>query len=188
MTPTPDGVPDLPGSARPLLRWQFKCVHDFLDAAIEQLPTEAGGQPRSGRTPAIVASYAQAVLSEDLAVNGVLAKGTPLALSTWLGRTGLSELPACPVAADWDAWARRVRLDHARLRSYARAVFASTDGFIAALSEDAFSPAWRDGPGCLLSSLVVTLSMRAGEIAFLLVLVLGPGACNEGTTGATSLQ
>lgn len=188
MTSTLDGIPDRQGSARPLLRWQFKCVHEFLDAAIGQLPTEAGGQPPSGRTPAIAASYAQAVFSEDLAVNGVLAKGTPLALSTWLRRTGLSELPPCPVAADRNAWARRVRLDYARLRSYARAVFASTDAYVAALSEDAFNPACRDGPGCLLSSLVVTLSMRAGEIACMLVLELGPAACNEGTGGAASLQ
>ena len=170
------------------MRWQFKSVHDFLNAAIEQIPTEIGGQPPTGRTPGIVASYARAVFSEDLAVNGVLAKGTPLALSTWLGRTGLSELPACPVAADWNAWARRVRLDHARLRFYARAVFASTDAYIAALSEDAFNPASRDGPACLLSSLVVTLSMRAGEIACTLALELGPAACDEGIGRGASLQ
>ena len=181
MTSTLDRVPDRQGSAGPLLRWQFKCVHEFLDATIEQLPAEAGGQHPSRMAPAIAASYAQAVVSEDLAVNGVLAKGTPLALSAWLGRTGLSELPPHFVAPDWDAWARRVHLNQTWLRSYARAVFESTDAYITALSEDAFNPACRDGPGCLLSSLVLTLSMRAGEIACLLVLEFGPAENHEGT-------
>ena len=138
MTSTLDGVPGRQGSAGPLLRWQFQRVHELLDAAIEQISTEARCRHLSSTAPALAASYAQVVVSEDLAVNGVLAKGSPLALSTWVGRTGLSEMPPCVVATHWDAWARRVRLDLARLRLYAQAVYASTDAYVAALPEDAF--------------------------------------------------
>jgi hypothetical protein len=163
-------------------------MHEFLDAAVDQLPSELELLHPSRPTPAAAASYAQVVVSEDLAVNGVLGGGTPLAISTWLGRTGLSELPPCLVAADWNAWARHVHLDPARLRAYARAVFASTDAYIAALSGDAFDPVRGDGPGRLLSALVLTLSMRAGEIACLVVLEFGPTASNEGNRQANALQ
>jgi DinB superfamily len=175
-------------SARTLLRWQFHRVHELLDAAIEQIPAEALCRHRSSAAPAIAASYAQVVVSEDLAVNGVLAKGEPLALSTWVGRTGLSEMPPCIAATDWDAWGRRVRLDLARLRLYARAVYASTDAYVAALPEDALRPARAHGPGCLLSALLLTLSMRTGEIACLLALEFVPTIKDEGHDPSTFLQ
>lgn len=190
MTSTLHGVPGYQSdrSARALLRWQFKRVHEFLDATFEQLCTKTGPQCLSSTTPAAAASYAQAVVSEDLAVNGVLAKGSPLALSTWVGRTGLSEMPPSVAATDWDAWARRVRLDLTRLQLYARAVHASTDAYVAALPEGACSPVCADGPGCLLSALLLTLSMRTGEIACLVVLELGPAANGEGAGRVVSLQ
>ncbi len=62
-------------------------------------------------------------------LNGVLAAGTPLAFSTWAGRTGLSEIPPLVGAMQWRAWAHRVRLDRNKVRAYAHAVYASTDAF-----------------------------------------------------------
>lgn len=190
MTSTPNRAPrrQRDCSARTLLRWQFQRVHELLDAAIEQIPAEALCRHLSSGAPAVAASYAQVVVSEDLVVNGVLAKGTPLALSTWVGRTGLSEMPPCVVATDWDAWARRVRLDVARLRLYARAVYASTDAYVAALPEDPFNPVRADGPGCMLSALLLTLSMRTGEIACLLALEYGPAIKNERPGPSACLQ
>ena len=86
-------------------------MHELLDEVIEQIPAKALCRHLSSAAPAVAAAYAQVVVSEDLAVNGVLAKGSPLALSTWVGRTGLSEMPPCVVATDRDAWARP-HLDH----------------------------------------------------------------------------
>src|SRR5947199_2207819 len=80
-------------SARALLRWQFRLAHELLDAATDGLTLEAVHRHPPGTAAPAGASYAQVVLCEDLTVNGVLAAGTPLALSTWAGRTGLSELP-----------------------------------------------------------------------------------------------
>jgi hypothetical protein len=146
---------------------------------MERLPTEAVlRHPPRTAAPA-PACYAQAVVCEDLAVNGVLARGTPLALSTWVGRTGLNEMPPLIGTTDWGAWAHRVRLDLAQLRPYARAVYASTDAYIAALPNEAFDPARHDRPACLLSALLLTLSMRRGEIACLLALESGPTRGNE---------
>lgn len=163
-------------SARALLRRQFGLAHQLLDATVVRLPAEVLHRQPPGTAAPAGARYAQSVLCEDLCVNAVLAAGAPLALSTWAGRTGLSELPPLARSTDWRAWARRVRIDLAELRPYARAVCAATDAYLAGLPDDALDPARRDGPACLLSALLLTLAMRRGEIACLLALECRPTA------------
>jgi DinB superfamily len=161
-------------SVRALLRWQFQRAHALLDAATGRLtPEVAHWRPPGAAAPA-GACYAQAVVCEDLSVNGVLAAGTPLAFSTWAGRSGLSELPPLPNAADWHAWAQRVRLDLTELHPYARAVYAATDAYLATLPDDTLAPVRGEQPACLLSALLLTLAMRRGEIACLLALERRP--------------
>ena|SRR5579859_1561672 len=121
-----------------LLRWQFRLVHGLLDAAMDTSP------------PGPAAGHAQAVLCEDLTVNGVLAVRRPLALSTWHGRTGLSELPPLATPIDWCTWAQRVRLDLAGFRLYAQAVYAATDAYLE------LEPP--DKTASLLSALLMTLA------------------------------
>ncbi|HEX8035893.1 MAG TPA: DinB family protein [Ktedonobacterales bacterium] len=155
-------------SARALLRWQFRLAHQRLDRAIEPFSGETLQRHVPGTTAPVGACYGQIVVCEDVSVNGVLTAGTPLALSTWAGRTGLSELSPLGEPAQWRAWARGVRLDLAALRAYAQAVYAATDHSIAALPDEAFDLTCRDAPACLLSALLLTVSMRHGEITGLL--------------------
>jgi hypothetical protein len=108
------------------------------------------------------------VLCEDLSVSGVLAGRTPLALSSWAGRTGLSELPPLTRPGDWLRWAGSVRLNLSALHSYARAVYAATDRYLAMLPAGTLDPARDEGPARLLSALLLTLSTRRGEIRCLL--------------------
>jgi hypothetical protein len=134
-------------SANALLRWQFRLAHGLLGASIDGLPIEAA------------ACHARAVLCEDLTVNGVLAARSPLALSTWQGRTGFSELPPFAAPIDWRTWARRVRFDLADFRAYAEAVYAATDAYLAQEQPESTE--------CLLSALLLTISMRRGQITCL---------------------
>jgi hypothetical protein len=166
-------------SAIALLRWQFQRAHELLEGAIPRLFTKAVRRRARGTAAPAAACYAQAVVCEDMAINGVLANGTPLALSIWAGRTGLSVMPPLIGTADWRAWAHYVRLDPAQLRQYARAVHAATDAYIAALPDNAFNPERGDGPECLLSALLLTVSMRTGEIACLLALERGPATSDD---------
>lgn len=145
-------------TARALLRWQLRLVAELLDAAAA--PLGRRGAPRGGPASLAAARYAEAVLEEDVGVSAVLAGGPPLALSTWAGRTGASELPPLAGPVDWTAWAGRVEFDLARLRAYAAAVHAATDAYLAALPDDALEPA----PECLLTALVLTVATRRGEI------------------------
>lgn len=163
-------VPGTVLSASTLLRRQFGLAHQLLDTAIAGCSAETLHRRPPGGVEPVGACYAQVVVCEDLSVNGVLAVGAPLALSTWAGRTGLSELP--PLAAvgptDWHAWAHRVRIDLAALRPYAQAVYAATDAYLAALPDGTLDPACHEVPACLLNALLLTLAMRRGEIACLL--------------------
>ena len=156
-----------PLSARALLRWQFRVAHELLEAAIGRLTTEAVLRRPAGTAASAGACYAQVVLCEDLSVNGVLGAGAPLALSTWIGRTGVNEIPWLGDPTGWRAWARHVRLDLGELRPYARAVYASTDAYLADLRDDALDQSSRKMPACVLNALLLTLSMRRGEIACL---------------------
>jgi len=135
---------------------------------MEGLPIKAVHRHPPGTAAPAGACYAQSVLCEDLSINGVLAAGAPLALSSWIGRTGLSELPPLAGTTDWRGWARRVRLDLGELRPYARAVYTATDAYLAALPDEALDSAHGERPACLLSALLLTLSMRHGEIACLM--------------------
>jgi hypothetical protein len=105
-------------SASALLRFQFRLAHGLL------------GTSTRGLTVEVAACHAQAVLREDLTINGFIAVRKPLALSTWRGRTGCSELPRLGAPIDWRTWARRVRFDAPEFRSYAHAVFAATDAYL----------------------------------------------------------
>lgn len=121
-------------SARALLRHQLRVAHDRLEGAARPLGGEAARR------------YADVLLAEDLIVNGVLAGGQPLSLTTWAGRTGARES------------------DLSRLHGYARAVRAATDAYLAGLPEGALDPA----DLCLLTALVLDLAARRGEIDCLL--------------------
>lgn len=165
--------PPRPGawSATSLLREQFRIAHALLEEAIDRLPPQAlhRCQSRTNVSPGIC--YAQVLLCEDLSVNGVLAARKPLAFSTWAGRTGLSEIPPLVGTIDWRAWGQRVRLDWPTLRRYALAVQSSTDEYIAALAEEALAPTRDNTLVWLLSGLLLSLSMRHGEITCLVRLV-----------------
>jgi NAD(P)-dependent dehydrogenase (short-subunit alcohol dehydrogenase family) len=88
-------------SSRALLRWQFRLAHELLDAAMARRTPEAVHRCPSGMTVSAGVRYAQIALCEDLSVNGVLATGRPVALSTWAGRTGLREMPPLARPTDW---------------------------------------------------------------------------------------
>jgi hypothetical protein len=163
-------------SAKSLLRSQFRIAHALLDDAIDRLSLEIVHRCPPGWDVSPGVRYAQVVLCEDLSVNGVLGAGKPLALSTWAGRTGLSEIPPLVGTIDRRAWAHRVRLDRDTVRAYALAVYASTDAYIARLAEDALDLTRAEAPVCLLNALLLSVSMRGGEIASLLAGSYGPRA------------
>jgi len=115
-----------------LLREQIQQAHGFLEATMEGVTPEQAHWTPFGAANPLAATYVHAVASEDLAVNMVLKGGAPLYASSWAEKTGISEVQPLTSAE----WARRVRVDLPTTRSYAQAVHAATDGYLATLNDD----------------------------------------------------
>ena len=150
----------------------YQGAHGWLEGAIETLtPAQAAWIPAGLALPA-GAHYAHVLLSEDFLVGGALQGGAPLAMSSWQGRTGISELPPPAV---WDEWARRVVVDLPQARQYAQAVNAATDSYLAGATDDDLArevdlSAFGLGVQTvefLLKSLLLNAAAHCGEIACL---------------------
>jgi hypothetical protein len=123
-----------------LLRYQYQFALQALESTVDTVTTEEACCKPSGQANSIGANFAHVVLRQDLCVNALLKGGAALALSSWAGRTGISEpaigpVPESPRFADDHDWAERVQVDLSQLREFARAVFAATDGYLSTLDE-----------------------------------------------------
>jgi hypothetical protein len=74
---------------------------------------------------------------------------------------------ALAAPTDWRVWARRVRLDLPALRPYARAVYAATDTYLAALPDEALNPGRDELRPCVLGALLLALAAGRVEISYL---------------------
>jgi hypothetical protein len=125
-------------TTRELVRRIVRDTRDVLEATMADVTQDQLHVVPPGVANPLGATYAHAVCSEDVVVQGMLRQATPLLASTWAGRTGLSEpmpTPGTPAWADYAAWARRVRIDLVELRGYAQAVAEQTDAWLAGLTE-----------------------------------------------------
>lgn len=119
-----------------LLRTQLQYAHEWLEATIADTTEEQAHWTPPGVANPLGATYAHAVVAEDMIVSGMLKQSAPLCASAWAGKTGLSEpMPAPgPEWANYGPWTRRVQIDLPALREYAQAVYASTDAYLASLA------------------------------------------------------
>lgn len=118
--------------ATTLLREQVQQAHTFLETTMEGVTPEQVHWTPPGVANPLAATYVHAIASEDLAINMVLLGGAPLYASAWAEKTGISEVQPLSTAE----WARRVRIDLPATRSYAQAVHAATDAYLATLTEE----------------------------------------------------
>jgi hypothetical protein len=123
-----------------LLRKQIQGATQLLDGTLQGVSAEMAHWVPAGAANPIDANYAHVVLGQDGLINGLLKGGAPLFATTWAGKTGVNAMP--PVAdpkhpgfPDWSAWARSVQIDLPALRTYAQAVFAATDEYLASLTD-----------------------------------------------------
>jgi len=130
------------GKDRDIISWLrelFKDVNELLEATMADVTVAQAHWIPPGVALPIGAHYAHVVLSQDGAVNGVFKGGVPLFAAAWAGKTGVSELPPSadpgkPGFPDWSGWSRKVKVDLAATRKYAKAVYAASDEYLASLS------------------------------------------------------
>jgi hypothetical protein len=118
-----------------LLRSQFKFAHDWLEGTMEGVGEHEAHWIPAGMANPIGALYAHIALSEDALLSGALKQEAPLAMSSWVGKAGISEPP--PADNNWGEWSKRVKVDVPAIREYAHAVYGRTDEILSNLkSED----------------------------------------------------
>lgn len=123
-----------------LLRNQLKGAFEMLEGVMADLTAEQIHWIPPGVANPISASYAHVVTGTDGIINGILKGDAPLMATSWAGKVGLSEPPPAPDSSNpglpnWGEWGRRVKIDLGALREYAQAVYASTDDYLAALTD-----------------------------------------------------
>ena len=156
-----------------LLRSQYQAVHSgWLEPTMQGVTAEqAHWQAPGGRAAPIGAQYAHHIFAIDFLFIGFVRKGTPLAASSFAGKTGVSE--PYPMEGDWNEWARRVRVDLDALHQYAQAVYAAFDAQLAEISDDDLATPVDMTPvglgqqtlGSGLTTLLIHGAAHTGEIA-----------------------
>lgn len=118
----------------PLIRQQIQTAHEWFAGTMEGVSEEVAHWQPGGKAHPIGSRYAHMVVSEDMMVNSLLKGDAPLLATTWAGKTGLED----PQAAFFSTleWAQSVKVDMKAMNAYAQAVYANTDAYLAALSED----------------------------------------------------
>jgi hypothetical protein len=104
-----------------LVRRIVQDARQVLDGTMADVtPTQVHFIPPGVANP-LGATYAHVVCSEDMIVQGMFRQVAPLSATTWVDRTGLSELMPMPGPgwADYGPWTRRVKIDLDQLRAYA---------------------------------------------------------------------
>lgn len=108
-------------------------MHYWLVETTADLTSETAAWIPPGKVVPAGAQYAHVLIAEDYVFNEVCQGKSPLYTSDFEDRTGFSELQ--PDDWDWLEWGCSVVIDMPLLRDYATAVFASTDAFLASLTD-----------------------------------------------------
>jgi hypothetical protein len=114
-------------------RQQLQFWHGALNAVMGDCGEALNKQLPGATITSISSVYAHMVFSEDVIVNGML-QGKPALYQQdgWEAKTGLP-FPGIPPSIG--EWAKTVKMDFPKFNEYAQAVFASTDSYLAGVSD-----------------------------------------------------
>ena len=115
-----------------LLREQARNANSFLVETLGDVSPEQAKWAPPGTAHPIVAIFAHGLYAADYAINELLRGERPLYASSFEGRTGIGD-PSPYISAEW---ARGLTFDREQALTYAEAVAAATDSYLATLSDD----------------------------------------------------
>ena len=128
--------------ATELLLEQVKTAHWWINNMIAEItPEQAHWYPPETLVNSLGGNYAHLLVYEDLLINAILKGDLPLYASSWAGRTGMSTLPQMPTyenpgLPNWLEWSKQVDFDLGAVQTYGQATFASTEKYVASLSDE----------------------------------------------------
>lgn len=116
-----------------LIKTQMEGSHGLLEQTMADVTPELAQWLPPGVANPIGATYAHAVIREDLMLNDLLKSAAPIAATASAGNMGLSEMP--PSGGDgYTEWTRNVKIDLPALKEYAQAVYNGTSDYLSSLS------------------------------------------------------
>lgn len=122
--------------ATQLLLAQLQAAHNSLEQTMEGVTNEVAHFMPPGTANPIAGTYAHLVFSEDLFLHAFLKKSTPLMDTAFKDNTGASEVQPSDWQVAYPKWLREVRVDVPQLRTYAKAVFETTEKYVATLTDE----------------------------------------------------
>jgi hypothetical protein len=150
----------------------YQTAHNWLDGTVASLTPEQAAWAPAGMALPAGAHLAHIITSEDLLVLGMAMGGAPLIFSSFVGRSGISEVPA---PGDWSGWARRVEVDLPATIAYGKAVYDAVNAYLATLTAaDLAKEVDLSAAGIgmmplsyLVSNVLTNIAAHTGEIACL---------------------
>jgi hypothetical protein len=115
-----------------LLRAQYGMAHQWVEGTMQGVSAEIAHAHPPGKPHPIAAEYVHVAVAEDYYIQALARGATPLMASSFAGKTGASEPPPL---GDWGDWGRSVQVDLDAARTYAEAVYAATDEYLASLTD-----------------------------------------------------
>jgi uncharacterized damage-inducible protein DinB len=111
----------------------YAMAHGWMEGTVEGLSNDEANWQPGGTALSAGAHYAHHTQTEDFFFNVLLGGGDPLMATQFAGRIGTAT-PA--PGGDWSEWAQTTHVDMAQARSYAQAVYAATDAYLAGISDE----------------------------------------------------
>jgi DinB superfamily len=122
--------------ANRILVEQLKAVHDALEQTMEGVTDEVAQFMPPEKANPIAGTYAHLVFSEDLFLHNFLTKTQPLLETTFKEKTGASETHPMEWQVAYPKWLKEVKVDVVQFRTYAKAVFAESEEYVATLTDE----------------------------------------------------
>jgi hypothetical protein len=125
-------------TALQLIKDELKTARETLEGTMADVKEEYVNKDPGGKALPVGAAYAHLIFSEDSIVQGMLQQKAPLSETTWKGKTGASE-PMPPMDENWSSanekWSKTVKIDLAKIKEYAQAVYKETDEYVNSLAD-----------------------------------------------------
>jgi hypothetical protein len=154
------------------IRQQLGFWHGITDSMLGDCADVLHKTTPDSKANSIAVTYAHVVTSEDGIVHGMI-EGKPTIFETggWAAKTGVPAPPGGPGLTP--EWAASIKMDLPAFQEYAKQVYAYTDAYLAALSDEELDrkmqgPLGETTVGWITSVLLAThYPGHAGEIAAL---------------------
>lgn len=126
-------------TALQLIKDELKSARETFEGTVADIVPDQLHKDPGGKAFPLGAVYAHLLFSEDVIVQGMLQGKTPLSQAAWKDKTGASQ-PMPAMDENWsvahEKWSKTVQIDLAKLREFAKSVYAATDEYVNNLKDE----------------------------------------------------